>query len=108
MRLDLDTLTLGEVAFIERYADVPLSSFGDDDVPKGRMMIAIVTVTKRRDGNPQYSPAEAEKLTLAEANKIVGAGEDETTAALADLPSSALVTDAVPAAPVPDPDAFKS
>lgn len=75
--IDFNTLTLGEAAFIERHAGVPMAKFGDDDTPKMRMMTALVVVTKRREGDPQYSVAAAEQLTLAEANQIVGMDDDE-------------------------------
>lgn len=70
-KLDINKLTLGEVDFIERYSKLPLAKFSDPETPKTRLMIAMATVVKRRDGNPQYSTTEAEALTLGEAQDIV-------------------------------------
>lgn len=106
-KLDFTTLTLGETAFIEKYAETPLSKFSDPETPKTRMMIALVVVTKRREGNPTYTTLAAEQLTLKEAKAIISGGEDDDDAELAipsDLPATALVADPEPTPePTPEP-----
>jgi hypothetical protein len=47
--IDINSLTLGEVAKIEELAGVSISSFSNDDAPQGKMLAAIVFVSKRRD-----------------------------------------------------------
>lgn len=94
--LDFESLTLGETAFIESYSGVPLAKFDEDETPMGRMMIAMVTVMQRRNGQPNYHVAQAEALTIAQAQQVLAPDDDEPAPEPAPAVSS-------PPAPEPAP-----
>lgn len=75
--LDVNSLTLGEVAFIEDMAGESISGLGEDSTPKGKLLAALVVVTKRRDGEPQFKFGDALALTMSEAMEAIGLGGPE-------------------------------
>lgn len=77
---DFDSLTLGEVAFIESLSEQSISSIADEDSPKGKALAAIVTVIKRRTGHPDFKFNDALNVPLSEANTLLGVGVEETEA----------------------------
>ncbi|MFT4051098.1 MAG: hypothetical protein QM677_02470 [Microbacterium sp.] len=76
--IDFDSLTLGEIAFIEDLSGQPISELAEDDAPKGKGLAAIATVVKRRSGEPAFTFNQALALTVAEVNTLLGMGEEET------------------------------
>lgn len=68
--MDIQTLTLGEVAKIEEISGLPLSAMADEDKPKGKQMAAIAFVVMRR-GNPAFTMKEAESMTFAEVTALL-------------------------------------
>ncbi|GAA0959153.1 hypothetical protein [Frigoribacterium faeni] len=76
-KFDFESLTLGEVAFLEKTTGLSLGSIGDDDAPKGDLLMALVVIVKRRTGSPEYTTVDAAQLTLTAANAIIGLGDDE-------------------------------
>lgn len=73
--MDINRLTLGEVAKIEELSQMPISSIGNDDAPKGLALAAMAFVAKRRI-DPQFSWNEAQGLTLEEAQAIISPPEE--------------------------------
>lgn len=76
--LDIEKLTLGEVATIERLSGLSVSTISADDSPKGLMMAALCFVAKRRDGDP-ITWNDAQDLTMDQANDILGLDELATS-----------------------------
>ena len=48
MALNINSLTLGEVAKVEELSGLPFSSIAEDDKPKGLALAALAFVAKRR------------------------------------------------------------
>lgn len=74
--LDVNKLTLGEVAKVEELSGHPISAIGDEDKPKGLALAALAFVAKRRQ-DPKFSWNDAQGLTFDEANEILGFGQDD-------------------------------
>ncbi len=68
--MNINDLTLGEMAFAEDLAGMPLSALGDDNLPKTRLLIALVTVIKKRE-NPGFNVKDAEGMTMTELSEIL-------------------------------------
>lgn len=79
--IDLDSLTLGELAKIEDLSGQPIGDFADDGKPKGKALAAVALIIKRRTGFPQFTWNEAQALTMAETNELLGLDDDEDTPA---------------------------
>lgn len=73
MTLKLDDLTLGEMAMAEDLSGQPLGALAEDNTPKTRLLIALVSVIQMRE-NPAYTIQDAEKLTMKELNSILDIG----------------------------------
>jgi hypothetical protein len=73
--MDFEDITLGEIAEIEDYAGLPFSEIGEERIGVIKLRIALAWVMKRRD-NPQFSIAEAEKLTPNDFAELFG--DDDT------------------------------
>lgn len=74
--LNLEKLTLGEIAFIEDSTGLSISKISDDDSPKARMMAAMACVAKRRGGEPNFTFKQAMELTQEEFSELLGVEED--------------------------------
>ena len=74
--MDFEDITLGEIAEIEDYAQLPFASIGDDRIGVIKLRIALAWVIKRRT-NPDFTIAEAEKLTPGDFGQLFG--DDNTT-----------------------------
>lgn len=74
--IDIDKLTLGEVAFIEKASNQSIDQLGDEGVPKGNFLCALVFVFKRRE-NPKYTWNDAKGLGLEEAQEYLGLTEED-------------------------------
>lgn len=75
--IDVNSLTLGEVAKVEDLSGQPIAAFADEDKPKGLALAALAFVWRKRQ-DPTFKWNDALGLTLAEANEILGIGEDDT------------------------------
>jgi len=69
--MDFEDITLGEMAEVEDYAQIPFYRIGEERVGVIKLRIALAWVMKRRT-NPDYTIAEAEKLTAAEFAELFG------------------------------------
>lgn len=76
--LDLENLTLGEVATIEDLSGLPLAAFADDNKPKGKAIAALVFVQSRRLAEPKDFPT-CLAMNVTEATAYVGLDDDEET-----------------------------
>lgn len=70
--LDLNSLTLGEIAKIESLTGLPIASTIGDGVPQGKSLAAWALIHARRDGRPSFSWPDALALTMDEAFQILG------------------------------------
>lgn len=89
--IDISTFTLGEIATVERLSGAGIATFEKDEAPKGLSMAALAFIVKRRE-NPRFSWNEAQGITLAEVNEILGFDaddEEEEAAPLDPAPSTA-------------------
>ncbi len=74
--MDIQKLTLGEIARIEDIAEAPLSSLGDDNAPKGALLSALAFVMMRRE-NPKYTLEDAKQLTMADIEKLLADSDSD-------------------------------
>jgi hypothetical protein len=63
--VDFDDITLGEIAEIEDYAQLPFSDIGEEKVGVIKLRIALAWVLQRRK-NPKFTIKDAENLTTAD------------------------------------------
>jgi hypothetical protein len=73
--MDFEDITLGEIAEIEDYAQLPFSDIAEERLGVIKLRIALAWVIKRRE-NPDFTIADAEKLTPADFGTLFG---DEVT-----------------------------
>ena len=73
--MDINKLTIGEIATVEDMAGLPIGALGDPEKPKGKLMVALAYVINKRS-NPKYTKFEAEQLTMDEITDLLGAGEE--------------------------------
>lgn len=73
--MDFEDITLGEIAEIEDYAQLPFSNIGEERIGVIKLRIALAWIMKRRT-NPGFTIAEAETLTPKDFAELFG---DETT-----------------------------
>lgn len=76
MALDVEKLTLGEVAKVEELSGQSIAEIGNDTAPKGKALAALAFVTKKRE-DPSYSWNDAMSLTFDQAQEILGMNDDE-------------------------------
>lgn len=82
---DINSLTLGEVATVERIGQAAITSFGQDGQPQGDLLTGLALVIKSRQ-DPSYTLAQAKLVTLTEALALVQGDEDESEGADEDGP----------------------
>lgn len=70
----LENLTLGEVSQLEELSGLSLTEIADEHAPKGKFMTALAYLSKRRQ-DPSFTYSQAETLTLADVNDILGSDE---------------------------------
>ncbi|WP_084130312.1 hypothetical protein [Demequina sp. NBRC 110055] len=76
--IDINSLTLGEIATIEDLSGASISTLGEDETPKGKMLAAMAMIAKRRNGDPTFKFGDALALSMTEATELLGIGtEDE-------------------------------
>jgi hypothetical protein len=72
--IDVNSLTLGEVAKVEELSNLPITKFSTEDAPKGLALAALAFIWKKRT-DPKFSWNAAQALTMEQANEILGVGE---------------------------------
>lgn len=73
--MDFNSLTLREVAEVERLGGAGIATLGDDNAPKAAMMTALAFVLKRRE-DPKFTYGDAEELTFTEVLELIGGDEN--------------------------------
>lgn len=63
--LDMNALTLGEIAQIEDIAGQSISVMADDAAPKAKLMAAMAYIARRRE-DPTYTLQQAEAMSMEE------------------------------------------
>jgi hypothetical protein len=82
MALNINTLTLGEVAKVEELSGLSFSAIADDQKPKGLALAALAFVAKRRS-EPKFTWNEAQQLTMADLSDLISMGDEPTDPARA-------------------------
>lgn len=78
--IDVNKLTLGEIAKVEDLSGLPIAAFENEDKPKGLALAALAFVWHRRSV-PAFTWNDALNLPLEDAQKILGiTDEDDDTA----------------------------
>lgn len=68
---DFNSLTMGELAMLERTTGQSLTSFEDETAPKAQLMTGLAWLIRRRK-QPSYTYNEAEALTLDQVSELLG------------------------------------
>ena len=74
--MDFEDITLGEIAEIEDYAQMPFANIAEDGIGVIKLRIALAWVIRRRT-NPDFTIAEAQKLTPSDFAQLFG--DDDNT-----------------------------
>jgi len=74
--MDFEDITLGEIAEIEDYAQMPFANIAEDGIGVIKLRIALAWVIKRRT-NPDFTIADAQKLTPSDFAQLFG--DDDNT-----------------------------
>tara|TARA_B100000519_G_C14030833_1_gene337957 strand:- start:207 stop:461 length:255 start_codon:yes stop_codon:yes gene_type:complete len=63
MKIDIDSLTIGEIVEIEDLTGLPMDAMQDPTSPKGRMLQAMAYISRRRT-DPKFTFEDAANLKL--------------------------------------------
>lgn len=74
--MDINKLTIGEVAAIERLSGQPIDELFADGKPKALAMAAMVFITQKRT-NPELTWDQVLELDINELPALFGATEDD-------------------------------
>jgi len=74
--MDIQKLTIGEMAAVEMASGSPISALGDPNAPKGRLLVALAHVIKKRE-NPQFTVKDAEAMTMDEVMALLDMNEED-------------------------------
>ena len=77
--MNVNELTLGEVEEVENYAGLPLAALADSNAQKGKLMVALAWIIKRKE-NPSYTIHEAKKLKMEDINSLLVDDDDDPKA----------------------------
>lgn len=72
--MNFDDLTLGEVEEIEMLLGRGIDEIFSDGNPKGRALRVLYYIIKRKE-NPEYTFEETEKVSQADALKLLGGND---------------------------------
>lgn len=68
--MNINDLTLAEIADVERLSGRSIATLGDDDTPRGKMLQALVYVIKRKE-NANFKFEEAGNIPMGEAMELI-------------------------------------
>lgn len=74
--MNIEDITLGEIAEIEEYAEAPISDIATDKVHATRLKIGLATIIKRRT-NPDFTFADGAKLTAKDLDFLFEDNEEK-------------------------------
>ena len=69
--MNVNELTLGEVEEVENYAGLPLAALADSEAQKGKLMVALAWIMKRKT-DPSFTLHQAKQMTSKELNDLLG------------------------------------
>lgn len=73
--MELSKLTLGDIARIEAYANLPISAISDEVVGATKLRIGLAWAIKKQT-DPKFTFEMAESLTMADVNELIDAGDE--------------------------------
>ncbi len=73
--MDIQNLTLGEIATVERLSGRAFADLAEENLPKGELLSALAFVVNKR-ANPNFTYEDAQKLTMGDIETLL-AGESE-------------------------------
>lgn len=74
--MDFEDITLGEIAEIEDYAQLPFSDIGEEKIGVIKLRIALAWIMKRR-ADPSFTIKQAEALTPNDLGALFEGDGDE-------------------------------
>ena len=74
--MDIQNLTLGEIASVERISGRALAELSDDTAPKGELLSALAFIIKKRT-SPSFTLEDAQNLTMKDIEELL-AGDDHS------------------------------
>lgn len=75
-KFDIQTLTLGETAWAENFAGLPLAALSDTSKPTTELLIGLSYVIKKREDST-FTVERARELTMADITDILGGDESD-------------------------------
>jgi hypothetical protein len=75
--MELSKLTLGDIAKIEAYANLPISAISDEVVGATKLRIGLAWAIKKQS-DPKFTFEMAEALTMADVNDLIGEDEEDS------------------------------
>lgn len=73
--MNINDLTLAEIAIIENKAGQPFADLTDSHKPKAALLTALCWVMKKRE-DPKFTYEQASSLTMNQMNDLIGAELD--------------------------------
>ena len=73
--MDIQNLTLGEIAKVEEVSGRAFADISDETAPKGALMAALALVIKRRE-NPKFSLEDAQALTMNDITELLSKDDE--------------------------------
>jgi hypothetical protein len=70
---DINSLTVGEMAEVERISGVSLTAMGDATAPKAGLFMALAYVARRREDR-EFTLDDAKAMTISDIGDILGTG----------------------------------
>lgn len=75
--MNVDKLTMGEIATVEDLSGLGIGALGDENAPKAKLIAALAFVIKKREDS-KFTFAKALALSLDECTALIGmTNEDE-------------------------------
>lgn len=72
--IDINKLTMGEIALVEELSNAPIQTLSDEAAPKGLALAALAFVAKRRE-DPAFTWNDAQALTMTDVTELLGLSE---------------------------------
>ena len=77
--MNVNDLTLGEVEEVENYSGLPMAALADPDAKKGRLLVALAWVIKRKE-DPSFTLESAKRLSMGDINDLLTDEDDDPKA----------------------------
>lgn len=74
--MNVNKMTLGEIAKVEELSGISINEIGASSKPQAKAMAALVFVLKRRE-DQGFTFNDAMNLDMDEVNSILGIGDEE-------------------------------